>query len=174
MRRLITILAISTFIFAVDGKTVKGQKRSVFEIGPKGSLYIGEDAHFGIGAECIINPLHQVGIRLNITEVVFGNGTHFYLNSGGWGFSGMSLDGLFYIPMSDLEPYIHGGLGFEIFDNPGPSGNTTFLSFRFGMGLNYPVNPGTKIFVEPGIVVYDAGNTEAVFRFSFGDRFGIF
>ncbi len=174
MKRLINILAVSSLIFAVEGKVVRGQRKSIFEIGPKGSFYIGKDAYFGIGAECLINPMRSVGVRLNITEIIFGNTTHFYLNSGGWELSGMSLDGLFYIPLPDFEPYIHCGLGFEVSDTPGPHGTETFLSFRFGMGLNYPVNPKARVFVEPGILIYDAGNTEAVFRFSFGARFGVF
>ncbi len=157
----------------VQAKGIKRFGHSMLEIAPKASLYIGEDAYFGIGAECVINPVKQVGIRMNITEVVFGNGTQFYLNYGGWAFGALSLDGLFYIPMQNLEPYVHGGLGVSIIDTPGPVGTQTFFNFRFGMGLNYPVNPGTKLFIEPGIIIYDAGNTESMFRLSFGARFGI-
>ncbi len=171
MKKIIP-LVILLVLFA----QAKGTKRfgySRFEIAPKASLYIGEDAYFGIGAECVINPIRQVGIRLNVTEIIFGNGTYFYLNSNGWVLSGLSLDGLFYIPMTEMEPYVHSGLGFEIFDLPGAADANTFFSFRFGMGLNYSVNPKTRVFVEPGIIIYDAGDTEAVFRFSFGARFGI-
>ncbi len=170
----IFLLIICLAIF-VQAKGIRQVRRSTLEIGPKASLYISDDAYFGIGAECVINPIRQVGIRLNITEVVFGNGTEFYLNYGGWGFVGLSLDGFFYIPMSEMEPYVHGGLGLGIVDPSGPGGSNTFLSFRFGMGLNYSVNPKTKIFVEPGIIVYDGGaGTKAMFRLSFGARFGVF
>lgn len=110
---------------------------------------------------------------MNITEIVFGNGTKFYLNYGGWGFGPLSLDSLFYIPMQNLEPYVNGGLGVSIIDISGLVDTQTFFNFRFGMGLNYPVNPGTKLFVEPGIIIYDAGNTESMFRLSFGAILGI-
>ncbi len=173
MKKIIPLLLVIA-IFA-QAKGYKKTGRSTLEIAPKASLYIGEDVYFGIGAEFVANPLKQVGIRMNITEVIFGNGTQFYLNSGGWGFAGLSLDGLFYIPMSEMEPYVHGGMGLGIVDLPGPGGSNTSFTFRFGMGLNYPVNPRTNVFVEPGIIVYDAGdNTEAMFRLSFGARFGIF
>jgi len=171
MKKIIPLLLCLAIL--VQAKGIKRYSRSTLEIAPKASLYIGEDAYFGIGAECVVNPIKQVGIRLNITEVIFGNGTQFYLNYGGWGFGGLSLDGLFYIPMSGIEPYVHGGLGVGIVDTPGPEDTNTYFSFRFGMGLNYPVNPTTKVFVEPGIIIYDAGNTESIFRLSFGARFEI-
>jgi len=174
MKKIVLFLLL--LMFFAPAKGIKRFHHSVFDIAPKASFYIGEDAYFGIGAECVVNPVKQIGIRLNITELTFGNGTYFYLNylnSGEWGLSGLSLDGLFYIPMTEIEPYVHGGLGFEIFDPPGPGDTHTFFSFRFGMGLNYSVNPKTKVFVEPGIIIYDAGNTETVFRLSFGARFGI-
>ena len=167
------IIFVLLLVLFAQARGIKRLNYSRFEVAPKASLYIGEDAYFGIGAECVVNPVRQIGIRLNITEVTFGNGTHFYLNSGAWALSGLSLDGLFYIPMTEIEPYVHGGLGFEIFDHPGAGDTHTFFSFRFGMGLNYSINPKTKVFVEPGIIIYDAGDTEAVFRLSFGARFGV-
>ncbi len=166
------IIFIIILIFFAQAKGFKRQF-AVLELAPKASMYIGNDAYFGIGGECIINPIKQIGLRMTFTEVVFGNGTRFYLNSGGWVASGLSIDGLFYIPMTEIEPYVHGGLGFEIFDPPGQADTQTFFSFRFGMGFNYSLNLKTKLFVEPGIIVYDAGDTEALFRLSFGARFGV-
>ncbi|MEO0095766.1 MAG: hypothetical protein ABIL66_07735 [candidate division WOR-3 bacterium] len=166
------ILLVILFALVAQAKGIR-RTGSLVELGPKASFYIGEDVYFGIGGECVVNPVKSFGIRLNITEVIFGNGTEFYLNSGGIAFSGMSFDGLFYIPMAGIEPYVHGGFGFDIFDPSGPADTHTFFSFRFGMGLNYSINPSTKVFVEPGIILYDAGNTETMFRLSFGARFGI-
>lgn len=171
MKKIILLLLCLAIL--VPARGIKKYGRSTLEIGPKASLYIGEDAYLGIGAECVVNPIKQVGIRLNITEVIFGNGTQFYLNYGGWGFGALSLDGLFYIPMPNLEPYVLGGLGVGIIDTPGPGDTYTYFSFRFGMGFNYPVNPRTNLFVEPSIIIYDVGNTETMFRLSFGARFGI-
>ncbi len=166
-----TIFLLIIMVFA-QAKGV-GRKSSVFELSPKGSLYISNDAYFGIGGECVIKPIKQFGIRMTFAEVIFGNGTRFYLNSEGWEPGGLSLDGLFFIPMTQIEPYVHGGLGFLIYDPPGQGDTYTFFSFRFGMGFNYSLNPKTKMFVEPGIIIYDARDTETMFRLSFGARFGI-
>lgn len=172
MKKVILFIIMLTIL--APAKRIKRFEHSTLEIAPKASLYIGEDAHFGLGAECVINPVKSLGVRLSITEVIFGDGTQFYLNYGGWGFGGLSLDGLFYIPVQNLELYVHSGLGVGIVDTPGPGDTHTFFSFRFGMGMNYPINPGTKFFIEPGIIIYDAGNnTESMFRLSFGVKFGI-
>lgn len=172
MKKILILVLILTVCVQAAG--IKRYTRPTFELGPKASLYIGNDAYFGIGAECIINPIKAVGIRLNLTEVIFGNGTQFYLNYGGLGFSGMTLDGIFYIPMAGAEPYVHGGFGVGIIDLPGPADSHSLFSFSFGMGLNYVINPTAKVFVEPGIIIYNFGNnTESMFRFSFGARFAI-
>ncbi|MCX7994184.1 MAG: hypothetical protein N3A65_00190 [candidate division WOR-3 bacterium] len=170
MKKIISIILV-TIVLA----QAKGVKRygSMLEIAPKASFYISSDAYLGIGGECVINPVKQAGIRITFSEAVFGNGTYFYLNSDVWVGGGLSLDGLFYIPMAGLEPYVHGGLGFFVQDPPGQAGTNTFFSFRFGMGLHYFLNPKTKFFVEPGIIVYDAHDTEAMFRLSTGVRFGV-
>lgn len=173
MKRLFVILSIFLFIVTAEARGIKRVRKSLVEIGPKASFYIGEDVWFGIGAEVVANPRSNFGIRFNITELVFGNGTAFYLNGGDFAFSGSSLDALIYFPLTQLEPYALAGLGFWIFNPPGQGDTHTTLNFRFGMGFKFPTNPKTNLFIEPGIIVYSNGETKAMFRLSFGARFGI-
>lgn len=166
MKKLFIILMLLFFISSVEAKKIKGSKKSLIEIGPKACLYIGEDVQFGIGCETVFNPIRNFGLRYELTEIRFGS-TTFYLNHRG------SLDALIYIPMRGMQPYIHTGFGFTVRDTETPAGTQTNFSIRAGMGLNYTVNRGTDIFIEPGIIISGNGGTDAVFRLSFGGRFGI-
>jgi len=163
MKKFFAIFAILLSVSILDAKRAK---HPLIEIGPKGSLYISS-VRFGIGVEVVCNPLRAVGFRTELIEVSFGDYTEFYMNAGG------SLDALIYIPMRGIEPYIHTGFGFSVISNGGT--NTTF-SIRAGMGLNYAFNKQTILFVEPGIIILDSGaggGTDAIFRLSFGGRFGL-
>lgn len=165
MKKIFIVFAILFFIMFADAKMYKKTKRPLIEIGPKASLYIGS-IEFGIGAEVIFNPLKSIGVRLDLTEIRFGDNTSFYLNHGG------SLDALIYIPMRGLHPYVHAGFGFNVRDTG--TGSHTSLEIRAGMGGNYPINRRADLFIEPGIIISGNGDTHTVFRLSFGGRFGIF
>ncbi len=162
MKKFLIILVILLSVSAVEARRIK---HPLIEIGPKASLYISS-VRFGIGAEVVCNPLKVVGFRTELIEVSFGDYTNFYMNAGG------SLDALIYIPMRGIEPYIHTGFGFNVLSN---GGSVTTFAIRAGMGLNYAVNRGTVLFVEPGIIIVDSGvgGTDAIFRLSFGGRFGL-
>ncbi|HEX7320288.1 MAG TPA: hypothetical protein VF399_08025 [bacterium] len=164
---IVLFILISTFV-CLEAKSLRRSTLPLLEIGPKASLYISNDIALGIGAELVCNPVRNIGIRLDVTELRFGGNTIFYLNCNS------SLDGLFYIPMRGFEPYVHGGVGFMFVDNEGSAGSSTSFTMRFGMGGLFPINNRTNFFVEPGIVVEDLGdNTNAIFRLSFGARFGV-
>jgi hypothetical protein len=163
LKKLFIILVLLTSITLLEAKRFRKTGKSLIEIGPKASLYISS-VEFGIGAEMTLNPIRTFGFRLDVTEVKFGS-TTFYLNHG------TSLDALIYIPMRDIEPYIHTGFGFTVFDTP--TGTQTFFSIRAGMGFNYPIARRSNLFVEPGIIISGDGDTKATFRLSFGGRFGI-
>lgn len=169
MKKFIIILLACSFVALVEAKGPKKSKHALFELGPKGNVYIGNgDTEFGIGVEGIINPIRSLGIRFNITEIEFTDPISFYLN---YGFvSGANFEVLYYIPMPNLEPYIHAGLGLALF------GSQTSFLFSGGMGFNYQINPMAKIFVEPGVIICDpdVGNTQTTFRLSLGARFGMF
>ena len=163
MKRFITLMMILAIFSTLQAKK---STRPLIEIGPKGTLYIGDNVRFGIGAEAILNPVRNVGVRMDLTEISFGDYTAFVLNHH------ISLDGLIYIPMRELQPYVHAGFGFEVIDTDG--GSASYFTIRAGMGFNFAMNRGTILFGEPGIVIQDVGdNTDVLFRLAFGARFGL-
>ncbi len=163
MKKALIFIAVIALLSTLQAKKAT---KPLIEIGPKGVLYIGEDVRFGIGAEAILNPVRNFGVRLDLTEISFGNYTQFVLNNN------ISLDGFIYIPMRELQPYVHAGFGFQVIDDD--PGSRSFFSIRAGMGFNFAMNRGTIVFGEPGIVIQDiADNTDVIFRLAFGARFGI-
>jgi hypothetical protein len=167
MKKYVALVLIASALTCLNAKGLRRSTLPLLEIGPKASLYISNDIALGIGAEFVCNPVRNVGVRLDVAELRFGGNTSFYMNYYS------SLDGLFYIPMRGIEPYVHGGMGFYFVDNEAPAGNTTSFTMRFGMGFLFPVSNRTNVFVEPGILIQSNGDTEAVFRLSFGARFGV-
>jgi len=168
MKKLFLILTILLIVSSVDAKILKRTKKPLVEIGPKASLYIGS-VRFGFGAEVVFNPLKNIGFRMDLTELSFGDYTQFHLNYVG------SFDALITIPMRGLrsmQPYLHCGFGFNVLGN---EETTTTFSIRAGMGINYPWSRTTDLFIEPGIIIYDPGpgDSETIFRLSVGGRFGI-
>jgi hypothetical protein len=166
MKKL-TILILLVLLVGVSHAAIRRSlKRPLIEIGPKASLYIGS-VRGGFGAEFIVNPLRNFGLRMDLAELSFGDGpTEFYFN-----LRSLSLDGMLYMPVSGIRPYAF--LGFGI----GADGNTD-LQFRGGLGFNYSVTRSTDLFMEPGMmIIYNGGrdddNTDVWFRFSMGGRFGI-
>ncbi len=159
MKKILIIGAILLFVVAADAK----RYRSLVEVEPKVSLYIGS-VRFGLGCDVIFNPLKTVSFRFGLTELSFGNYTQFYLNFGN------SLDALIYFPMRGPQPYVHAGFGFNMIGN---GGSVTLFSIRGGLGLTYPWSRATNLFVEPGVIITDNGDTDVTFRLSIGARFGV-
>ncbi|UCC12980.1 MAG: hypothetical protein JSW02_05490 [candidate division WOR-3 bacterium] len=168
MKKFVVLLILLVAVSSLQAKVTRSS-RALLEIGPKGTLYLAEgpdnDVRFGIGAEIVINPVRNIGIRLDITELSFGEYTLFYINQG------MSLDALIYFPMKGMQPYFHTGFGFSTISN---GGSVTYYSIRAGLGFNFSMKGGTDLFLEPGINITGNGETDLVFRTSFGARFGMF
>jgi len=161
MKKLLVVLLL---VLCLSAAYAKRYKRPLVELGPKASLYIGS-VNFGIGADVVINPLKNIGFRLDVTEVIFGDATVFSLNRGA------SLDAFIYIPMKGVQPYAFVGFGLSA------NGGTIFL-IRGGMGFDFVMNKKLKLFAEPGIIFTSVSNgasdTDVTFRVSGGARFGIF
>jgi hypothetical protein len=168
MKKILIIAAILLLVAAADAKSY----RSLVEVEPKASLYIGS-VRFGIGCDFIFNPLKTLGFRFSGAELSFGNDvTQLYLN---FPYLTSSLDALIYFPMRGMQPYVHTGLGLLVLDTD-PGGSNTFFTIRGGLGLTYPWSGGTNFFVEPGVIITDLGefsDTDVIFRLSVGARFGI-
>ncbi len=169
MKKFVVLLTLLVAVSSLEAKVTRSS-RALLEIGPKGTLYLAvgpdNDVRFGIGAEIVVNPVRNIGIRLDITELSFGEYTLFYINQG------MSLDALIYFPMKGMQPYFHTGFGFTTLSDDGFS--STYYSIRAGMGFNFSMKGGTDLFLEPGINITGNGETDLVFRTSFGARFGMF
>ena len=166
MKKFIIIVLLLSLVGMSHAAIRRSAKRPLIELGPKASIYIGS-VRAGFGAELIANPLRNLGLRMDITELSFGDGdTEFYFN-----LRNLSLDAMIYMPVSGLRPYAYVGFGL------GADGRTN-LAFRGGMGFNYSVTRTTDLFFEPGMIVTYIGDggedvTDVWFRFSMGGRFGI-
>ena len=161
MKNIPVVLMLLSALFSVEAK---GLDKSLIEIGPKATLYIDEDTRLGIGIEAVVNPLRNVGFRIDLAEILF-DPTIFYLNREG------SLDAFVYIPLQKMQLYVHSGVGLETHETG--AGTQTHYSIRGGLGLNYPLNPKTCLFGEPGLIISGNGDTDVSFRVSAGVRFGI-
>lgn len=170
MKRISMIMLLLLMVGLGEAALRKSSKRPFVELGPKANFYIGS-VGLGLGAEVVVNPLRNVGLRMDLAELYFGDrdgdgdgDTQFYFN-----LRGLSVDGILYIPVSGIRPYAFFGFGLA-------ADGRTELAFRSGLGLNYPVSAGTDLFFEPGVVIsYNSVRdvTDVWFRFSFGGRLGI-
>jgi len=163
------ILLILTVLLTVSSAEAQIRKRPLVEFGPKASLYLGDLTRFGIGADILFNPFRNLAVRFGVTEISFGDGgTRFTLNQGYWYYGG-HLDALIYLPMRGMQPYIHAGFGLTA------DGDASFL-MSGGMGFDYSYARGANLFLEPGIIIIDPGygDSEFIFRLTFGAKFGLF
>jgi hypothetical protein len=165
MKKVFIILLLLSLIIIGEAQTRKSTKRPLIELGPKASLYIGS-LRFGFGAELMVNPVKNLGLRFDLTELSFGeDDTRFSFN-----LRDISVDGIIYLQMQDITPYAFLGLGLSANEN------TTRVEFRGGLGFNYSITRGTDIFLEPGAIITHnsyAEVTDVWFRLSAGGRFGL-
>jgi hypothetical protein len=161
MKKIIIMLVMLFIVVSADAKILK---KSLVELGPKATLYINDEINFGIGVEAVVNPLHSVGFRINLTEVTF-DPTTFYFNREG------SIDAFVYIPMQNMQLYVLAGIGLKTHETG--AGTQTRYSISGGLGLNYPLHPKTNLFIEPAVIISGNGETDVSFRVSAGARFGI-
>ena len=163
MKKQIIILVLFFVVSSVSANTID---KPLLEIGPKATLYMDHEYQFGIGMEAVVNPLRCVGFRLDLAEIIF-DPTTFHLNREG------SLDAFIYLPLRNInfQLYFHSGIALRVYETE--TGTEKRYSIRGGMGLNYPLNPKTCLFIEPGITVLGNGETEIPLRLSAGARFGI-
>ena len=141
--------------------------RPRLEFSPRGSLYISS-VNFGIGADIIVNPMKNLGVRVNLAEVVFGDQTAFSLNSGNL-FSFSNFDILYYTNIAGIFSYVD-----IVFGLLSATGGTT-IAIGGGVGLEKYMGKGNYIFLEPALIFTDGPATDGdlTFRTSFGLKLGI-
>ncbi len=166
MKKVILFLLVILMVGVGEAQTRRYARKPLLEFGPKASFYIGS-VRLGLGAEFVVNPTQNVGIRIDFTEFSFGDGgTRFFFNLYP---SNLSVDGLYYLRMQGIEPYVYGGFGLA-------ANGRTDVTFRAGMGFNYTMTRNSSIFFEPGVIVhYNSYNeeTDLSFRLSLGAKFGL-
>jgi hypothetical protein len=168
MKKILMILMILAIVSSAHAQIRMRRNRPLVELAPTSRLYISS-VRFGIGADIIVNPLRNFGVRFGLTEISFGEEeTYFTLNQGLLWVHGGSLDALFYLPTRGMRPYVHAGFGLTA------NGATTFV-LRGGVGFDYRWDRGVDLFLEPGILIIDPGyaDTDFVFRLAAGVKFGI-
>ena len=161
-------IIIFVLIFLITGLShaqVRRSRKPLIELGPKVSLYLGHNTRYSLGAEIIVNPHRNLGLRIDLTELSFGEGdTQFFMN-----LRDISIDGMLYIPAQGISPYAFVGFGVA-------ADGRTNVAFRGGVGLNYAITRGSDLFVEPGaVILYNSASdeTRVWFRLSLGARFGL-
>jgi hypothetical protein len=166
MKKVMLFLLVILMVGLGEAQTRRYARKPLLEFGPKASFYVGS-VRLGLGAEFVVNPMRNVGIRIDFTEFSFGDGgSRFFFNL----YPGnLSIDGLYYLNMRGIEPYIYGGFGLAA------NGGTNF-TFRAGMGFNYTMTRNSSIFLEPGAIIHYNSVTEDTdlwFRLSLGAKFGL-
>jgi len=160
MKKVFILLAVLLIVLPLSA-------RSTLEFCPRGSLYIGDEVSFGVGADLIVNVKKQFGVRVNVAELVFGEVDGISINS----LSTSSLntcDILYYTDIGGLFSYVSFTFGYSnvVFDDA--------IAVGGGLGLEKYMGKGNYMFFEPGIIYMDMGGADdLVFRLPFGFKLGI-
>jgi hypothetical protein len=166
MKKLMLLILVLLMVGLGEAQTRRYARKPLVEFGPKANFYVGS-VRLGLGAEFVVNPTRNVGIRIDFTEFSFGDGgTRFFFNLYP---NDLSIDGLYYLRMQGIEPYVYGGFGIA-------ANGGTDVAFRAGMGFNYTMTRNSSIFFEPGVIVYYnsvVDDTDLWFRLSLGAKFGL-
>ena len=160
MKKIFLLLVVLLIVLPLSA-------RPRLEFSPRGSLYISS-VNFGIGGDIIVNPTKNLGVRVNLAEVVFGDNTAFSLNSGNL-FSFSTFDILYYTNIADIFSY------FDIIFGLYSASGGTSISIGGGVGLEKYMGKGNYIFLEPALIFTDGpvGDGNLTFRTSFGLKLGI-
>lgn len=175
MKKIMIILLLLIVVSFVDAKVGKRFGRPMLQVEPKMSLYINDiiadGTAFGLGGDVIINPMRNMGFRLNMMELRFNGGTSFTVNYGMMGYI-PRFDALIYIPMQGAQPFGHVGFGLTTYEG------FTLFAIGGGVGFDFYMQKTMAFSIEPGIYIVSASNgtsqTEVVFRLTGGVKFGIY
>jgi hypothetical protein len=160
MKKVLLLLAVLLVILPLSA-------RPKLEFAPRGSIYISS-VNFGIGADIIVNPMKNLGFRVNLAELVFGDNTSFSINMMNQ-FNYTNFDVLYYTDIAGIFSYVD--LIFGLFS---VTGGTTF-AIGGGVGLEKYIGKGNYVFLEPALIFTDSPGTDGdlTFRGSFGMKLGL-
>jgi hypothetical protein len=159
MKKVLLLLAVLLIVLPLSA-------RSKLEFAPRGSLYLDGGTSFGLGADLIVNPKKQLGLRVNLGEFVLGDLEGFALNAPLSLTSPTKFDVLYYTDIAGLFSYIAFTFGFSSI------ADVDILIIGGGLGLEKYMGKGNYLFFEPGLSYIDVGDGELVFRVPFGIKMG--
>ncbi len=166
MKKMFLLLAVVLVVLPLSA-------RPKLEFSPRGTVYIGgapgADVSFGIGADLIVNPKKQFGLRVNLAEFVFGDLEGVVINSSLTMISPTTFDILYYTNIANLFSYIALTFGYSSIND------VDAFAIGGGLGLEKYMGKGNYLFFEPGLVFVDSGrgDGELILRLPFGFKLGI-
>jgi hypothetical protein len=170
MKKVALVIAILVTVSIMDAKA-SSRRRSTLDIQPRFSFYTNfDDTQFGLGGDVIFNPFRRMGVRLEFAELLFNQGTIFFLNHGVLK-TMPKVDMLFYMAGHQLQPYIHAGFGLVTGEG------ATFLIMGGGLGIDYFVSKKMALNFEPGLYFAHASNggsdSDLMLRLTAGTKFAV-
>jgi hypothetical protein len=169
MKRFFIIACVILLVSftSINARTIRRGRKPMIEAAPKIGLLFGDDTESDFGLDVILNLKRNLGFRLNVLDIHTNGGTTFFLN---YNIIYPTIDVLFYLQSSNMNPYIYGGLGFV-------SHNGSILTLEGGGGFDFYINRNTCFFVEPGLLIMNISNHDTDTNFyisiSGGMKFGI-
>jgi len=164
------VLTVLILFSVMEAAVIKG-RRSTLQIEPRFSFYTDfDETHFGLGGDVIFNPFKRVGVRIEFAELLFNEGTVFFLNHGVLKLM-PKIDVLVYLPGRQFQPYIHTGFGLVTGDG------TTFLIMGGGLGFDYFMSKKMAFSFEPGLYFSHASDgtsdSDFLLRLTAGAKFAV-
>ena len=148
--------------------------RPKLEISPRLSMNYSDDffngVRWSIGGDIIFNPTNNIGLRVNMVEILLGDPTFFSINM-------LNMASL-YNPRIDFLYYMNLGAGFSpyICMNFGVMGGegSSILAIGGGIGLGQNIGKRNSIFVEPGLIFLNGeGDNALMIKVSGGMKLGL-
>jgi hypothetical protein len=161
MKKVFLLLAVLLVVLPLSA-------RSKVEFCPKGSVYLDGGVSFGVGADLTVNPKKNLGLRVNLGELVFGDIEGIGLNAPVTLTSPTKFDVLYYTNIGGLFSYVAFTCGFSSIND------VDMIAIGGGLGLEKYMGKGNYLFFEPGLVYVDVGGADdVIFRLPFGIKIGI-
>ena len=171
MKKTALILALLITVSTMDAGASRRLRKSVFDIGTRFSFYTDfDDTQFGLGCDFVFNPFRNIGLRVELAELLFNDGTLFSLNHGVFK-AFPKTDLLIYLMGREIQPYLHAGFGLVTGEG------VTFVMLGGGMGIDYYMNRKFALSLEPGLYFMHASDgasdSDLLLRISAGAKFSI-
>ena len=171
MKKVVLLMVILIAVSTMDAAASKKLRKSVLDIGTRFSFYTDfDDTQFGLGCDFVFNPFKNIGLRVELAELLFNGGTLFSLNHGAFK-TFPKTDLLIYLTGREIQPYLHAGFGLVTGDG------LTFIMMGGGMGIDYYMNRKFALTLEPGLYFMHASDgaseSDLLLRISAGTKFSI-